>query len=337
MAKRNKANEMSVEELIGNGMTVSKKFDVDPDIKNEFGMLLAQISQRYPSTSALRDAELQASVQHFVSEGKKGTRGTYELAEGTLDKIDLSSDMFIVDGIRIKMSNVYHLEVPGFDPEDMGKDEDEDEDEEQDEDERGDGDEDDDEDEDWDEDSSSDEYRSQDNNHDSYSSRGEYYYVEDEDGITHRLTAAQWNELERIREAQRRQMERDMENMRRNSGRKQRSYAYDEDGNYIPSDDGYEPDEEYQEKYADINDDYDDEDKPTTTEKKAPKTIGWLPPEKRKKEPRRKNSKKNDEANDAASKDDKKKDDKGEDSKVKGGKAKGGKAKDSKNKDDKVA
>jgi len=318
MAKRNKANEMSVEELIGNGMTVSKKFDVDPDTKNEFGMLLAQISQRYPSTSALRDAELQASVQHFVSEGKKGTRGTYELAEGTLDKIDLSSDMFIVDGIRIKMSNVYHLEVPGFDPEDMGEDENKDEDEEEDEDEREDWDDEQDE----DKDSSGDEYRSQDNNHDSYSSRGKYYYVEDEDGITHRLTAAQWNKLERIREAQRRQMERDMENMRRNSGRKYSSYAYDEDGNYIPSDDGYEPDEEYHEKYVDINDDYDDEDKPTTTEKKATKTIGWLPPEKRKKEPRRKKSKKNDEANDAAPKD---------------GKAKGGKAKDSKNKDDKVA
>ena len=147
MAKRNKANEMSVEELIGNGMTVSKKFDVDPDTKNEFGMLLAQISQRYPSTSALRDAELHASVQHFVSEGKKGTRGTYELAEGTLDKIDLSSDMFIVDGIRIKMSNVYHLEVPDFDPEDMGEDENENEDEEEDEDEREDWDEE--EDEDW--------------------------------------------------------------------------------------------------------------------------------------------------------------------------------------------
>ena len=50
MGKRNIANEMSVEELIGNGMTVSKKFDVDPDTKNEFGTLLAQISQRFPST-----------------------------------------------------------------------------------------------------------------------------------------------------------------------------------------------------------------------------------------------------------------------------------------------
>ena len=135
MGKRNIANEMSVEELIGNGMSVSKKFDVDPDTKNEFGMLLAQISQRYPSTSALRDAELHASVQHFVNESKKGSRGTYQLAEGTLDKIDLSSDMFIVDGIRIKMSNVYHLEVPGFDPEDTDEDEDEGEDEDEDEDE----------------------------------------------------------------------------------------------------------------------------------------------------------------------------------------------------------
>ena len=203
MAKRNIANEMSVEELIGNGMTVSKKFDVDPDTKDEFGTLLAQISQRYPSSSALRDAELQASVQHFVSEGKKGTRGIYQLAEGTLDKIDLSSDMFIVDGIRIKMSNVYHLEVPGFDPEDVGEDE---EDEEQDEDE--DEEDEDEETEDWEDEqgSTDDEYRQQRNNHDSYSSRDQYYYVEDEDGITHRLTAAQWNELERIREAQQRQM-----------------------------------------------------------------------------------------------------------------------------------
>lgn len=319
MAKRNIANEMSVEELIGNGMTVSKKFDVDPDTKDEFGTLLAHISQRYPSSSALRDAGLQASVQHFVSEGKKGTRGTYQLAEGTLDKIDLSSDMFIVDGIRIKMSNVYHLEVPGFNPEDMDEDEEDEEDEDEDEeDEEQDEEQDVDEDEeteDWggEQGNADGEYRSQDNNHDSYSSRGQYYYVEDEDGITHRLTAAQWNELERIREAQQRQMERDMENMRRKSARKTNSYAYDEDGNYIPSDEGYEPDEEYREKSVDINDYYDDEDKSSTTEKRAPKTIGWLPPEKRKKEPRRKKGKKNDEASSDKNKD---KDDKDKDDKV---------------------
>ena len=296
MGKRNIANEMSVEELIGNGMSVSKKFDVDPDTKNEFGMLLAQISQRYPSTSALRDVELQASVQHFVNESKKGTRGTYQLAEGTLDKIDLSNDMFIVDGIRIKMSNVYHLEVPDFDPEDIDEDEDEDEDEELDDVQEQDEGEDEGEDEGWDDEqrNSDDEYRSRDNR-DSYSSRGKYYYVEDEDGITHRLTAAQWNELERIKDAQRRQMERDLENMRRNSRRNNNSsYAYDEDGNYIPRDDGYEPDEEYRETSIDINDDYDDEEKPNDSGKRAPKTIGWLPPEKRKKEPRRKKNTKSD-------------------------------------------
>ena len=294
MGKRNIANEMSVEELIGNGMSVSKKFDVDPDTKNEFGMLLAQISQRYPSTSALRDAELQASVQHFVNESKKSTRGTYQLAEGTLDKIDLSNDMFIVDGIRIKMSNVYHLEVPDFDPEDIDEDEEQDEDEDEELDDVQEQDEG--EDEGWDDEqrNSDDEYRSR-VNRDSYSSRGKYYYVEDEDGFTHRLTAAQWNELERIKEAQRRQMERDLENMRRNSRRNNNSsYAYDEDGNYIPRDDGYEPDEEYQEKSVDINDDYDDEEKPSDTVKRAPKTIGWLPPEKRKKEPRRKKNTKRD-------------------------------------------
>ena len=293
MGKRNIANEMSVEELIGNGMSVSKKFDVDPDTKNEFGMLLAQISQRYPSTSALRDAELQASVQHFVNESKKSTRGTYQLAEGTLDKIDLSNDMFIVDGIRIKMSNVYHLEVPGFDPENIDGDEEQDEDEDEEQDDEQEQDEG--EDEGWDDEqrNSDDEYRSR-VNRDSYSSRGKYYYVEDEDGFTHRLTAAQWNELERIKEAQRRQMERDLENMRRKSNQRCRNYAYDEDGNYIPRDDGYEPDEEYQEKSVDINDDYDDEEKPSDTVKRAPKTIGWLPPEKRKKEPRRKKNTKSD-------------------------------------------
>ena len=277
MGKRNIANEMSVEELIGNGMTVSKKFDVDPDTKNEFGTLLAQISQRFPSTSALRGAELQASVQHFVREDKKGTRGTYQLAEGILDKIDLSSDMFIVDGIRIKMSNVYHLEVPDFDPDDIDEDE---------------------ETVDWDDEQESAddeyEYHPQDSTHDSYSSRGQYYYVEDEDGITHRLTAAQWDELERIKEVQRRQMECDMENMRRKSGRRYSSYTDDNDGYYADDDNGYEPDEEYREKSVDINDDYDDEDKPSTTEKRAPKTIGWLPPEKRKKESRRRKGKKSD-------------------------------------------
>ena len=290
MGKRNIANEMSVEKLIGNGMSVSKKFDVDPDTKNEFGMLLAQISQRYPSTSALRDVELQASVQHFVNESKKGTRGTYQLAEGTLDKIDLSSDMFIVDGIRIKMSNVYHLEVAGFDPEE--EPDDEAEGEEPDEDDEALGDE---KDEDWDDEQrySDDDYRSRDNR-DSYSSRGQYFYVEDEDGITHRLTATQWNELQRIQEAQRRQLERDLENMRRKSSQKCKNYAYDEYGNYIPRDDGYEPVEEYQEKSVDINDDNDDEEKSSDSGKRAPKTIGWLPPEKRKKEPRRKRNTKSD-------------------------------------------
>lgn len=98
-----------------------------------------------------------------------------------------------------------------------------------------------------------------------------------------------------------------MENMRRKAARKSGSYAYDEDGNYIPSDDGYEPDEEYREKSVDINDDYDDEDKSSATEKRAPKTIGWLPPEKRKKEPRRKKGKKNDtdESKDGKDKDNK--------------------------------
>ena len=300
MGKRNTANEMSVEELIGNGMTVSKKFDVDPDTKNEFGMLLAQISQRYPSASALRDAELQASVQHFVSEGKKGTRGTYQLAEGSLYKIDLSNDMIIVDGIRIKMSNVYNLEVAGFDPEEEPDDEAEGEEPDEDDETLGDEDDEalgDEKDEDWDDEQrySDDDYRSRDNR-DSYSSRGQYFYVEDEDGITHRLTATQWNELQRIQEAQRRQLERDLENMRRKSSQKCKNYAYDEYGNYIPRDDCYEPDEEYQEKSVDINDDNDDEEKSSDSVKRARKTIGWLPPEKRKKEPRRKRNKKNEAA-----------------------------------------
>jgi len=291
MGKRNPANEMTVEELIGNGLTVSKKFPVVEELKEEYGLLLASIERRFKSSSALRDAELMTTVQYFVPERKGTERGTYEQAEGILEKVDMASERFIVDGIRIKLSQVYKLEVKDFnmfeddeaDSYDDSSSSDEDNEE---------AEEDGYAEEDGDADDAGEAY---DFENDSYDPHGQYYYVTDEDGDTHRLTAAQWRELERIREAQRRQMERDMERMHAKYGRRYSGYTAtyatddsDSSDDFFADDDyGFVPDEEYHEKTVDINDDYDDEEpeKKPQKKKRTPKTIGWLPPEKRQMEP----------------------------------------------------
>ena len=72
MGKRNIANEMSVEKLIGNGMSVSKKFDVDPDTKNEFGMLRA--ARWHSSSVGIGCLPLTRSSRRQIDE--RGVKGS---------------------------------------------------------------------------------------------------------------------------------------------------------------------------------------------------------------------------------------------------------------------
>lgn len=122
MGARNPANQMTVEELIRNGLTVSKKFPVSEEAWNERGLLFSMVKQRYGNNTAIREAGLFASVQYFVP--AIGERGTYALAEGPLERLDFNSDSLMVDGVRIKFSNIYDITIDGIDPDDVDDDED---------------------------------------------------------------------------------------------------------------------------------------------------------------------------------------------------------------------
>ena len=106
---------MTVEELIRNGLTVSKKFPIDEEMKNERSLLFGMVKQRYRNNNAIRAAGLLTTVQYFIPTGS-GDRGTYALAEGTLERLDFNSDSLTVDGVRIKFSNIYEIEIDGLDP-----------------------------------------------------------------------------------------------------------------------------------------------------------------------------------------------------------------------------
>lgn len=123
MGARNPANQMSVEELIRNGLTVSKKFPISDEAKNERGLLLGMVKQRYGNNNAIRAAGLFTTVQYFVPVGS-GDRGTYALAEGPLERLDFNSDSLTVDGVRIKFSNIYEIAIDGMDPYDTDEEED---------------------------------------------------------------------------------------------------------------------------------------------------------------------------------------------------------------------
>lgn len=114
MGARNPANQMTVEELIQNGLTVSKKFPISDEAWNERGLLFGMVKQRYGSNTAIREAGLFTSVQYFVP--TTGERGTYALAEGPLERLDFNSDSLTVDGVRIKFSNIYEIAIDGLDP-----------------------------------------------------------------------------------------------------------------------------------------------------------------------------------------------------------------------------
>ena len=78
MGVRNPANLMTVEELIQNGLTVSRKFPISEETRNERGLLFGMVKQRYGSNTAIREAGLFTKVQYFVP--ATGERGTYALA-----------------------------------------------------------------------------------------------------------------------------------------------------------------------------------------------------------------------------------------------------------------
>jgi len=123
MGARNPANLMTVEELIQNGLTVSRKFPVSEETRNERGLLFGMVKQRYGNNNAIRAVGLFTTVQYFVPAGS-GDRGTYALAEGPLERLDFNSDSLTVDGVRIKFSNIYEIDIDGVDP--YGTDDEED-------------------------------------------------------------------------------------------------------------------------------------------------------------------------------------------------------------------
>ena len=303
--KKPKASEMTLEELAETEL-VHAKITVSEDQKEEYAPLLGFVGQRFSSRRELQEAGLEIAIMYYT-ETEKG-KGIIQRVEGQITMFDPTTQVIGIDGNKYKLNCTYTIEALNFDPfdedavfEPQRQDEDDDEDEE---DRYSDDDDDDDEDSyysdrseshrsDDHDDDQDDYYGNSGSRHDrdrsgSYSPNGKYYYVEDEDGFTHRLTAAQYKEMERIQEAMRKQMERDMERMReqqrRDFARKHGGsidddgyFADDDDGYYADADSGYWPDERPPRQKSD------DESSGSSSKKsRGPKTIGWLPPEKRK-------------------------------------------------------
>ena len=110
--KAPKAQDLSLEELAESGLEHSK-ITVSEDQKEEYAPYIVYIVQRYPSTKVLRNADVTATVFHFVLTTK--TKGVVEKITGPLTDLDPTNMFLAVDGQKIKFSNMYRFIVEGVD------------------------------------------------------------------------------------------------------------------------------------------------------------------------------------------------------------------------------
>lgn len=284
--KKPKASDMTLEDLAETEL-VHAKITVSEDQKEEYAPLLGFIGQRFSSRRELQEAGLEVAIMYYM-ETEKG-KGIIQHVEGQITMFDSTTQVIGINGNKYKLNCTYTIEALNFDPfdedtvyEPQNQDEDdEDEDTANDENyedaadvEKG-------------ANHRGDEYR--DDRYErcdrssSYSSDMKFYYIENENGFTLRVTAAQYKEMERMQEAMRKQMERDMEKMREQQCRDfARKYGgtIDDDGYYADQDSGYWPDERPPKQKSEDNSSSDSGS--SSKKSRGPKTIGWLPPEKRK-------------------------------------------------------
>ena len=274
--KKPKASEMSLEELCETELLHSK-ITVSEEQKEEYAPILGYIAQRFTSRRELQDAGLEIAIMYFM-ETEKG-KGIIQHVEGQITMFNSTTQVIGIDDNKYKLNCTYTIEPLNFDPfsEDGGFESEEDEGEEDgdgnDGDDSGDGD-------------GDDNDRTHRRSYDSRSSGAPFHTVVDDEGIVHRLTKAQWEEMQRIQESMRRQMEYDMrrmqekQRMRAEADQRRRDdalYYPDEDSKYYADDDsGYVADDARVSRKSDG-----DNGGGKKSKKSSTKGYGWLPPEKR--------------------------------------------------------
>ena len=284
--KKPKASEMTLEELAETEL-VHAKITVSEDQKEEYSPLLGFIDQHFSSRRELQEAGLEIAIMYYM-ETEKG-KGIIQRVEGQITMFDSTTQVIGIDGNKYKLNCTYTIEALNFDPfeedtvfEAQNQDEDDEDDDTADDEDSEDAD-------DVEKGANHHDVEYRDNRHErrdhssSYSSNKKYYYIENEDGFTLRVTAAQYKEMERIQEAMRKQMECDMEKMREKQRRdfaRKHGGTIDDVGYYADQDSGYWPDEMPPKQKSE--DDSSSDSGSSSKKSRGPKTIGWLPPEKRK-------------------------------------------------------
>lgn len=98
-------------EQIMNREPVSKPTQ-DEEEKTAIGQKLGAITRRYPNSRRLREAQITITVKIFEKLSKGSSRGNIVDLEGMVESIDFTQNRVVMEGRRIRLSEIMEVTVP---------------------------------------------------------------------------------------------------------------------------------------------------------------------------------------------------------------------------------